>query len=101
MTTVAPRLIHRLGYGASDRLRRTAVRTAIGEENGYTVRLDAFRALRVQRNKLEVNVFNLGYHDLEAVARITAEWTAAIDRRFSYVGRRCAGRLPAERGRES
>jgi clan AA aspartic protease (TIGR02281 family) len=67
MTTIAPRMIRRLGYGLADRLRFTKVRSALGEERGYTVRVESLSALRVRVLNLEVNVFDLGYDDYDGL----------------------------------
>jgi clan AA aspartic protease (TIGR02281 family) len=67
MTTIAPRMIRKLGYGTGDRLRSTKVRSALGEERGYTLRVESLSALHVRVRNLEVNVFDLGYDDYEGL----------------------------------
>lgn len=67
MTTISPRLARKIGYGPSNRLRSTVVRSAIGEEKGFSIRVESIAALRVRVSNLEVHVFDLGYDDVDGL----------------------------------
>lgn len=45
MTIIAPAVLQSLGYGPHHRESRTVIRSAVGEERGYTVRVKHFRCL--------------------------------------------------------
>ena len=67
MTTVTHEFVESLGYGVHNGTRRTRVRTAIGMEEGYILPLTEFSVLRFTRTNFRVNVFDLGYEDLDGL----------------------------------
>jgi predicted aspartyl protease len=67
MTTIRPELARDVGYDARDAVTRTTVRSAIGVERGYAVRVAGFSALHVREPNFLVNVFELGFDDLDGL----------------------------------
>jgi clan AA aspartic protease (TIGR02281 family) len=66
-TTMVPELAESIGYSPRDGLRRTQVRTAVGEEEGYILRISALTALGFTRPDFAVHVFDLGHDDLDGL----------------------------------
>jgi predicted aspartyl protease len=67
LTTLAPSFVDAIGYGPRDGFRRTSVRTAISKEIGYALRLADFATLGFRTPNLPVNVFDLGFDDLDGL----------------------------------
>jgi predicted aspartyl protease len=65
-TTIVPELAEVIGYTARDG-RRTRVQSAIGHEEGYLLRVAEFAALGLAVPSFVVNVFDLGYEDLDGL----------------------------------
>jgi predicted aspartyl protease len=65
LTTIGHDLADAIGYSARDAQRRSRVRTAVGEEHGYTLQVAELSALGVAMPSCLVNVFDLGY-DIDA-----------------------------------
>lgn len=58
-TVVLPWVVDELGYSPRDGEQITRVRSAIGDEHGYTLRVDRFTALGFTRADFRVHVFDL------------------------------------------
>ncbi len=58
-TVVMPWVVDELGYSPRDGKQITRVRSAIGDEHGYTLRVDRFMALGFTREAFRVHVFDL------------------------------------------
>ena len=58
-TVIAPYAIEAVGYSRHDRIAVTKVRSAVGEETGYLLRVARFAALGFVVSDFEVNVFDL------------------------------------------
>jgi len=58
-TVVTPELIDDIGYGPRDGEHITTVRTAIGKEQGYTLRVQRFSALGFTVPNCRIHVFDL------------------------------------------
>ena len=56
---VLPWVVDELGYSPRDGEQITRVRSAIGDEHGYTLRVDRFTALGFTRADFRVHVFDL------------------------------------------
>lgn len=67
MTTIKPELADEIGYCARDGQHRTRVRTAIGDEVGYTLRISSLIALGLVESNLNVHVFDLGDADIDGL----------------------------------
>jgi predicted aspartyl protease len=67
LTTLAPSFVKAIGYGPRDGFRRTSVRTAISKETGYVLRLSDFAVLGFRTPNLPVNVFELGFDDIDGL----------------------------------
>lgn len=61
LTTIGHDLADAIGYTARDAIQRTRVRSAVGEEHGYMLRVAELSALGVTMPSCLVNVFDLGY----------------------------------------
>jgi len=66
-TTITPELAHLIGYSARDGIRRARVRTALGSEEGYILPVAVFDVLGFKMPSFQVNVFDLGYEDLDGL----------------------------------
>jgi clan AA aspartic protease (TIGR02281 family) len=62
-TVVTPELIDELGYSPRDGERVTTVRTALGKEHGYSLRVKRFVALGFAVPDRRVHVFDLATGD--------------------------------------
>jgi len=68
VTLVAPDVLDQLGYSARDGEARTTIRSAIGEEPGYLLRVKRFRALGYRLDELLIHVHDLpGGHDIDGL----------------------------------
>lgn len=67
MTTLTPTLLDKLGYGPRDGVCRTRIRSALGQEEGYVLRVEAFAAMNISVSNFEVQVFDLGFEDLDGL----------------------------------
>lgn len=67
LTTMFSELADTIGYSARDGFRRTRVRTAVGDEEGYGVRVAAFTVLGFERFNFPVHVFDLGHDDIHGL----------------------------------
>jgi predicted aspartyl protease len=87
-TVIAPYVIEDLGYSPRDGLTVTTVRSAIGEEHGYTLKVERIAALGFVFRDFEVNVFDLATgHDLDGLLGLS------FLRRFDYEIRSLAGKI--------
>jgi predicted aspartyl protease len=66
-TTILPEILDEIGYGARDGNKPTRVRSAIGEEHGYTLRVAEFSALGVTTPNFMVNVFDLDHEGVDGL----------------------------------
>lgn len=66
-TTITPELADDLGYSARDGLRRTRVRTAIGNEQGYVLEVAKLSVLGVAAHSFRLHVFDLGHDDIDGL----------------------------------
>ena len=62
-TVVTPEIVESLGYHPRDGERITTVRSAIGEEHGYTLRVARFSALGFTAPDCRIHVFDLATGD--------------------------------------
>ncbi len=68
MSVVAPQVLDELGYNPRDGEAITTVRTAVGKELGYTLRVSRFAALGYELADHPVHVFDLATgHDLDGL----------------------------------
>jgi len=67
LTTVTPEFVDSIGYSPRDGFRRTRVRTAIGVEEGYGLRVAELAVLGFAMPSFAVNVFDLGYEDIDGL----------------------------------
>lgn len=58
-TVVIPRVIDDIGYSPRDGIAITTVRSAVGKEQGYTLKVARFAALGFDFRDFEVHVFDL------------------------------------------
>jgi predicted aspartyl protease len=61
LTTLIPAIAESIGYTAADRVARSVVRSAVGEERGYIVRLARLGAFGVTLPDVHVNVADLSH----------------------------------------
>jgi predicted aspartyl protease len=66
-TTLVPRVVEKIGYSAVDAFGRTSVRSVIGHEAGYLVRIAEMDLLRVRVKNLPVMVCPLAYDDIDGL----------------------------------
>jgi clan AA aspartic protease (TIGR02281 family) len=66
-TTMIPELAERIGYSPRDGVRRTRVHTAIGEEEGYILRVAELVVLGVAVTSFAIHVFDLGHDDIDGL----------------------------------
>lgn len=91
-TTIVPEVIDRLGYSPRDGEYISAVRSAIGKEQGYTLRVKAFSALGYTEPDHLIHVF-----DLATGADIDGLIGLSYLDQFNYEVRSQEGRLRVER----
>lgn len=66
-TTLIPELADAIGYGASDGIMRTNVRSALGEEHGYLLKVAEFSSLKITERPFVVQVFDLDFDDIDGL----------------------------------
>lgn len=64
MSTIVPHVLDEIGYSARDGGARTTVRTALGSEHGYVLRVARFATLGFAMANFPVNVFDLVDRDV-------------------------------------
>jgi len=67
LTTMIPELADSIGYSARDAFRRTRVHTAIGEEEGYGLRVAELTVLGFTMSSFPVSVFDLGHDGIDGL----------------------------------
>jgi len=67
LTTMTHELADSIGYSARDGIKRARVRTAIGSEEGYVLRVAEFAVLGFTMTSFPINVFDLGYDDIDGL----------------------------------
>ncbi len=67
VTTLLPEIVDEVGYSARDGNKISRVRSAIGEEHGYSLHLAEFSALGVTTPNFMVNVFDLGHEGFDGL----------------------------------
>lgn len=87
-TVIAPDIVDDLGYSPRDGEQLTVVRSAVGREQGYTLRIDRFSALGFAVPELRVHVF-----DLAAGYGIDGLIGLSFLKRFNYEIRSEEGRI--------
>ena len=91
-TVLAPYVIEDIGYGPRDGLAVTTVRTAIGKEHGFTLKVARFAALGFVAANFEVHVFDLATgSDIDGLIGLS------FLRHFDYEIRSMMGRIGARR----
>ncbi len=66
-TTMIPELAELIGYSPRDGVRRTRVHTAVGEEEGYVLRVAELDVLGVAMTSFAIHVFDLGHDDIDGL----------------------------------
>jgi clan AA aspartic protease (TIGR02281 family) len=67
VTTMTHELAESLGYSPRDGFRRTNVRTAIGVDAGYVLRVAELTMLGFTLTSFPINVFDLGHEDIDGL----------------------------------
>jgi len=67
LTTMIPEIADLIGYSARDGFRRAKVHTAIGEEEGYVLRVAELSVLGFAMPAFSINVFDLGHEDIDGL----------------------------------
>jgi predicted aspartyl protease len=67
LTTVIPEIVDSIGYSARDGFKRARVHTAIGEEEGYVLRVAELAVLGFTMPRFPVHVFDLGHEDIHGL----------------------------------
>jgi predicted aspartyl protease len=67
LTTMIPEIADSIGYSPRDGFKRTRVHTAIGDEEGYGLRVAELTVLGFTMSSFPVNVFDLGYEDIDGL----------------------------------
>lgn len=67
VTTMIPELADSIGYSARDGMRRARVRTAVGSEEGYVLRVAEIAVLGFAMPSFSVHVFDLGDDDIDGL----------------------------------
>jgi predicted aspartyl protease len=91
-TVLAPYVVDDLGYSPRDGEQITRVRSAVGDEQGYTLRVTQFNALGFTLPDFRVHVF-----DLAAGYGIDGLIGLSFLRRFNYEIRSIEGQIRIER----
>lgn len=95
-TVLAPYVVDDLGYSPRDGEQITRVRSAIGDEQGYTLRVTQFAALGFTLPDFRVHIF-----DLAAGYGIDGLIGLSFLRRFNYEVRSIEGEIRVERATRS
>ena len=91
-TVIAPDLVDALGYSPRDGEAITVVRSAIGKEQGYTLRVSQFEALGFTFPNYRIHVF-----DLAAGYGIDGLIGLSLLKQFNYEIRSAEGRILADK----
>jgi len=67
LTTMIPEIADSIGYSSRDGFKRTRVRTAIGDEEGYGLRVAELTVVGFTMSSFPINVFDLGYEDIDGL----------------------------------
>lgn len=67
LTTMTHELADLVSYSERDAIRRARVRTAISSEEGYVLRVAEFAVLGFAMPSFPINVFDLGYDDIDGL----------------------------------
>ncbi len=67
MTTMMPHVADLLGYCARDGERSVTARAALGEGEGYLLRIASFSAMRITVPRVPINVVDLDYEDIDGL----------------------------------
>jgi clan AA aspartic protease (TIGR02281 family) len=67
LTTMTHELADLIGYSARDGIKPARVRTAVGSEEGYALRVAEFAVLGFAMPSFPVHVFDLGYDDIDGL----------------------------------
>lgn len=67
LTPMIPELADLIGYSPRDGVKRARVHTAVGEEEGYVLRVAEFAVLGVAMTRFPINVFDLGHDDIDGL----------------------------------
>jgi predicted aspartyl protease len=67
LTTMIPELADSIGYSPRDGLKRARVHTAVGEEEGYVLRVAELAVLGYAMPSFLINVFDLGHGDIDGL----------------------------------
>jgi hypothetical protein len=94
-TIIIPEVLDELGYGARQGEQRTVIRSAVGREEGYMIRVARFAALRHQASDFRVHA-----HDLPEGWEIEGLLGLSFLRQFNYEIRSREGRILVDRGAE-
>ena len=66
-TTLIPELADLVGYSARDAFKRVKIHTAVGEEEGYLLRVAEFSSLGFTLPNFGLQVFDLGHDDIDGL----------------------------------
>jgi predicted aspartyl protease len=91
-TVITPDIVDGLGYSARDGDNLTVVRSAVGNEHGYTLRVPRFSALGFTSPDFRIHVF-----DLAAGYGINGLIGLSFLRQFNYEIRSAEGRILVEK----
>jgi predicted aspartyl protease len=91
-THITPDIIDELGYNPAEGEAMTMVRSAIGKETGYTLRVQRFESLGFGFDNFSIHV-----HDLPAVFGIDGLLGLSFLKLFNYEIRSPEGRIVIER----
>lgn len=64
---MTPELADLVGYSARDGIKRARVRTAVGNEEGYVLRVAELSVLGFAMPSFPVHVFDLGHDDIDGL----------------------------------
>lgn len=95
-THITPDIIDELGYSPAQGEAITSVRSAIGKETGYMLRVQRFESLGFGFNDFLIHV-----HDLPAGIGIDGLLGLSFLKRFNYEVRSIEGRILVERATET
>lgn len=90
MTTITPQIADNVGYPPRSGLRRSRVRSAIGEEEGYLASVLEFTAFKVTKRSFVLHVFDLGYDEIDGLIGMN------FLRHLNYEIRSAEGRILTE-----
>ena len=67
ITTIVPQVLRDIGYTEHDAVREKIVRTTVGREHGYEIKLDKLKVLGVNAMNMPVDVFDLAFDDIDGL----------------------------------